>query len=186
MKKLRFLLLLAFCGFIPFGCECDTPRKYIEHLRAIRLSITDDYNNSANPKVTNDTLNISLFLDTEQEFVASVFSLTSNAYATTPCKGDESLGLKNKIDSIVITSDKDFRGALANQPLDSLARLSYNYTAVNDTLIINDINRNGNRYSHYISLIKDSTETFTQKFKVAIYTHDGRKTEGETATLTWE
>lgn len=186
MKTLKLLLLLLLCGFLPISCFCDKPHTYATDIESV--SLEPRYTNHSKKTIAGDSLEIELALAVKTQLIASNWRFIHSAYATS-CPDDNFLDLSDPIDSIIIRSDKSFRGIQANSSLNSLVHVidstgywnsspsAYNY-------FVNSYN-NYAFISSPILLIKSAADTLNQKFRVSVYTKSGAVYAQETEVINW-
>jgi hypothetical protein len=195
MRPFKIVLVLFFCGFLPFGC-CNEPREFILNIRDLQVEPLPP--NAAFPvsdsvfTVDSDTLRLHTYLNVEQVFLTGTgFSPVSRAYATS-CPNDIPLGLSSKVDSVVITADKDFRGIPAGKSLNSQCIP----VAISDTLgspdntfeqLRNNLNGAGQySYSFALYFIKAPGDSSLQRYTVRLHTHDGKVYSKASKPISWK
>jgi hypothetical protein len=193
MRYLKIFLVLLFLGIFPFGC-CRNAIQYHEVIEKVDLQALNRKNVNTAPEIEGDTLILAVSIQSSRKIASTNFSFSSSSYATQKCR-DESLGLLNKIDSIVVYSDKTFNGIDPQRPLNKLTYVRFDLSFLSNGTVkksrypelIDYLNLpyfTTSRFSIY--LVKNPAETLNQKFKVVFYTSGNHKFESETPALNWK
>lgn len=117
--KKYILVLVLFSGIL--GCECFNAGTEWD-IEGFSVSIFDKHgNNPTNGIIEGDSIRILITFEAEfVEFNSKPFrGLMNSAYATS-CEEPGDDGLKNEIESFIVTSNSDFNEISAGEPLNEL------------------------------------------------------------------
>lgn len=141
--------------------------------------------------ITVDTvyLNYSLIPNCVAHAKPNLSFLVNTATACS-CRGCGDKGLKNKMTSLVITSDNDFNGIAANSPLNNFFRVQKDYTSNTDYSIdslVNYFNRNDGMRSNFTLFTKNKPgNTAGHKLKLTMNFVNSSTVTVLTNPLTWQ